>query len=422
MYRTRSALIRPLRTRNLHIQAQEQRKTSCLRSIRKKTINFRHLQKNGTGAKKALVRVLKHRCVLTENVSSHSPLMPLRKTRHSDVSRVDYTLLGKVGSKGQEIQNSLVINKMQPLISLSEAARKQYEYSTRKSGYFSLKFKPDTVFVRQKKPVPYLGTQFLSPDLQGNGNKMKKEDKNRQAAEINAVWQQIDDYLEFATKPDGNPIYQRITVKPVKKTRSIPKNHPLFIKLHLGGYATQITPRGTLVCHYGGTLDFYDNNERNARLRNSYCIGQADCDVYTSGKRQHAKTSGRTNGHNILVSCCDENRKWVGNAGGRINDPQGTKDSANVAVQWVKVCAKDKPDLPVDMPFLITTEDVREGQQFYLKYGNDFFTKSFACAECKKQEFHTIEPDSDIGADIETPLQICNKCGELIHIAVGIET
>ncbi|GAA4649467.1 hypothetical protein GCM10023116_17410 [Kistimonas scapharcae] len=204
---------------------------------------------------------------------------------------------------------------------------------------------------------------------------MKKVDQKRQSDEINKIVRQIDHYLASTANPD-DPIYQRVRVKVVEKTPSIPANHPFLLEQQFGGYATAFMPRGTVLCHYAGILDFYDNESPNARLRNNYCLGLEDNAEHMSGKRQQLKGGAHSGGHQILVTSYDAGGKWVGNAAGRINDPRGTRAKTNVAIQWIKVHSKDQPDLVVDMPFFITTEEVQPNEPFSFDYGLYFFTDS----------------------------------------------
>lgn len=128
------ALKRILRAINQSAQENLQRKTSSLRLIRKKGVSPHHLKRKGVAAEVSLVREIKRKCDRKDTVPDHSPLISIRQTRHSDVPRVDYKTLNDVGCLDQEIENSKVINKKQPLLNISHAGREQYAYLIRNPG------------------------------------------------------------------------------------------------------------------------------------------------------------------------------------------------------------------------------------------------------------------------------------------------
>ncbi len=270
-------------------------------------------------------------------------------------------------------ESSCVINQSQPLIGLTNSAKEQYAHLTGKTAYRQLTFNPGDTFRRKPGPV-YIDMQFLSPECRNKGNTMLKVFRRQQHKEIRDITHQIDAFLALASQPD-HPIYHQIKVRKVTKTPKIPPGHPLLNGKELGGYANADKPRGHVVCHYGGNLDFYTNNARYAAKRNAYCLGINESDKPSSGKRQQIKAEAVDHGYSMLLTSIDENGKWVGNAGGRINDPRGTQYQSNIGIQWLKVSATHSPKLYVDMGVMITTNAVGSGEPYQFNYGSHYFPK-----------------------------------------------
>ena len=329
----------------------------------------------------------------------------------------------------QEIELSSVINRTRPLLGITQNARDRYAELTGKKAYLSLNFKRGDVFLRSGPLCPE--KQFLSPAFRVDNNNMSRADRCKKTREINRITRQVDYYLSKATTCPEDAIYKQVYVKQVEKALDLPEGHGLLEIGQLGLYAAEYMKRGTLLCHFGGVLDFYESNSPYEALRNAYCLEMDVSAMHISDKRQSMNIHSK-----ILVTSYDRQHNWVGNAGGRINDPRGTKGQSNVAIQWVTVFAQHSPSLTVDMPFLITTEEVVRGQQLYFDYGTRFFEGSnevevsptaletclspegYRCGDCGGEQFHRTLTINKM--DFEEPFLCCAgiECDSEVFIRI----
>ena len=341
--------------------------TSFFRSVSAENVTSRYLKghvKNGRAGKIGF----RGRCN-PQTIRKHAPgnSLPDCVREVCSFNKIKVTSPG-LNAVTRDIECSSVLDRTRPLLGITENAKARYAALTGKKDYLYLNFKCDDVFVRSGSLRPE--KQFLSPEFRADNNNMTRSDRRKKTQEINGLTKQADDYLAKALKCPEDPIYKRAYVKKVQKTAEIPEGHPLLEPGQFGLYAAKYMERGTLLCHVGGNLDFCEIDFPESKLRHEYSL-QLDVCAPISNRNQPVNGSSR---YKIHVTALDEQDNWVGNVGGRVNDPQGTNGEANVAIQWIPVYVKHSAGLPVDMPFLITTKTVFSGQQFYLGYGLDLST------------------------------------------------